>query len=428
MICFHAFFVGLLCLTVPTGFGGPNGLDDPKPEISGTVTSPDGAPLAGVRVDVSTAAPKVGPALFCPSCYLDCRKATTTDDQGKFKLTDLSDKLKFRLVVSAPGRKTLQTKLVDPASADLKLVLQEAPKANQAQTVSGTIKDLLGNPVAGCLISPYGAKNAKRRWSGRVKGVDATVSDSDGRFEIALPESMFALDVNITQFGFCGERRFLLEPGKAPVEITMREGASVSGRLVDNDKPAAGLSIAVVQLERGSNDGIFVKAIGCVTDSEGRFEFQHLPPDQRYCIFSVVGEAKRMSAKEADEATEKRVLTVKKFKVPASGEKRDLGDLQVIEPVSIQGQIKLANNEPLPKDLTLMLDRDPAWDLISIPVGSDGTFEITGLPPETYEIKVKSQDLEIVTKDLNRQLLSPSSIGIFLDKPVTDLIIPVQGK
>ena len=111
-----------------------------------------------------------------------------------------------------------------------------------------------------------------------------------------------------------------------------------------------------------------------------------------------------------------------------SGEKRDLGDLQVIEPVSIQGQIKLANNEPWPKDLTLMLDRDPAWDLISIPVGSDGTFEITGLPPETYEIKVKSQDLEIITKDLNRQLLSPSSIGIFLDKPVTDLIIPVQGK
>jgi len=395
-------------------------------KIVGQLSGPDGTPLAGARVDIATAAPKVGRGIFCPSCYLDCRKSATTDEHGRFHLNDLSKQLKFRLVVTAPSYKTLQTKLLDPAAGPVDLVLQSSPKnVDSSRVVSGVLKDTFGNPIVGALIAPHGGKTSKRRWWGKVKGVAPSVSDSEGRFSILLPESMIALDVDVTQYGFCGERIQLMKPGVDPIEIEMRVGAQVDGRLVEDGVPVSGVSIAVVQLDRSSDDGIFVGAVGCITEQDGRFEFRNLPPDQRYCIYSVVGEGNRSSLKPAKTS---RVLTVKKFSVPATGEVRDLGNLEVVESVSIRGQIKHVAGHPLPENLKLLLDRDPAWDLIKVPVSSDGSFEINGLPPETYELNIRSQELAIVTERLERQLLGPTSIGIYVAESVTDLIIPVQGK
>lgn len=426
----NCLVVFLLLLSCGLGSAWPvNQLKAQSSEITGQISTSDGTPLVGARIDIATAAPKVGRGLFCPSCYLDCRKSTTTDEEGEFHLKSLSEQLKFRLVISAPGYKTLQSKLLDPTAGPVNLILRDSPKdVDASRVVSGVIKDNLGNPLAGALIEPYGAKTAKRRWWGSVKDVDAAVSDSQGKFAILLPESMLALDINITQHGFCGERIMLMEPGTETSEIEMRVGARVVGRLVENGNPVAGMSVAVVQLERGGTDSIFVKAVGCVSDQDGRFEFCNLPPDERYCIYSVVGEANRSLSKPAKDSDASRILTVKKFSVPGTGAVRDLGNLVVAESVSISGQIKHVDGKPLPKNLKLSFGRDPAWDLIAIPVASDGSFSIDGLPPETYELDLRSQDLVIVAKDINRHLLSTTSIGIYADESITDLIIPVRGK
>ena len=64
-----------LALIFVLGFG----LDCSADTLTGTVRDAKGRPVAGARVDVATAAPKAGPAMFCPSCYLDCAKWTKTD-------------------------------------------------------------------------------------------------------------------------------------------------------------------------------------------------------------------------------------------------------------------------------------------------------------------------------------------------------------
>jgi hypothetical protein len=115
----------------------------------------------------------------------------------------------------------------------------------------------------------------------------------NGEKSITLPAELLALDIEVTSDGHCGEQLALLEPGREPRPIEMRSGANVIGRLVLDGQPVAGMSIAVVQLERGAGTGIFVAAVGAVTDKDGRFEFQYLPPDQRYCIYSLAGDAKR---------------------------------------------------------------------------------------------------------------------------------------
>jgi hypothetical protein len=83
------------------------------------------------------------------------------------------------------------------------------------------------------------------------------------------------------------------------------------------------------------------------------------------------------------ERTNERILAAKKFNMPASGETRDLGTLAVAAPVSIRGRVERIDGKPLPENLKLSLGREPAWDLVAVPVAEDGSFAAEGLPPET---------------------------------------------
>ena len=392
-----------------------------RPSIVGSVNDQDGKPLPGVRVDISTAAPKVGRGIFCPSCYLDCGKWAKTDDAGQFKLEKLDEKLKFRLVIAAPGRKTQQTDLIDPSAGPVSVVLHPLPgNIDPQRVVSGVVKNEQGIPVAGAFVEPYGAKTAVTRWYGQVNGVEPTVTDEKGNFAMIVPDDFQGLDIEVTGDGFCGLLLNLLEPGAAPSSIEVKDGARVIGHLVHRGQPVANMTIAVVQMNRSAGDGIFIAAVSAVTDSEGAFEFRNLPPDEQYCIYSVVGDAKRTASD--------RILTVKKFKVPASGMTRDVGRLEVSDPISIRGHVERIDGKPLPENLTLSFGREPAWDLIGIQVASDGSFEAAGLPPETYEIRIGNRELVIAANTLKYQMLSESSFGVHVTSSMEDLLIPVKGK
>ena len=54
--------------------------------LTGSIVDQQGQPVSGARVDIAIAAPKIGPGIFCPSCYVDCAKHTTTDDDGQFEI------------------------------------------------------------------------------------------------------------------------------------------------------------------------------------------------------------------------------------------------------------------------------------------------------------------------------------------------------
>jgi hypothetical protein len=159
-----------------------------------------------------------------------------------------------------------------------------------------------------------------------VDGVDPTVTDSEGRFAMIVPEEMQALDIRIVAHGYAGKLVYELKPGEQPATIAVPTGATVVGRLTRGGVPVSHLSIAVAQTNRmvSPDRGIFIGAVAAVTDSEGNFEFNYLPPGQQYCIYSVAGDAKRT---ESD-----YVLTVKKFNVPASGQRRDLGTRRAGKP------------------------------------------------------------------------------------------------
>jgi Carboxypeptidase regulatory-like domain len=396
-------------LFVLIGLLDPTGLS-----LGGAVTDKDGAPLAGARVQIATAGPRVGEGLFCPSCYRDCAKWTDTDKEGKFTLSGLDPTLRFTLLVTMPGKKAVQTKFLDPIRGSTTIVLEPAPtNVPPARTVLLHIVDELGKPVAGALVEPYGAKTADRRWYGQVNGVDPTVSGADGQIQVVLPEGFQAVDLDIEAHGFTGALLMEQTPGPVRRQVILLSGTRVEARLVRAGKPVGGARVAVVQLERSARHH-FIKAVGATSDASGKVAFEHLPADEEYAVYSVSeGEAQPF------------VLKTKRFKAKGNQQNRDLGDLELIPAMRLTGRLELPAGQALPPHATIALDRDPAWDLVSTSVKPDGSFAFESLAPETYSVRVVAKGYEIDATHIGYQMLGNTSFGLHLTDSMVDLRIPL---
>jgi hypothetical protein len=401
----EASLAALVCLFA----AAPAGLS-----LRGTVLDAAGTPVAGARVDIATAAPRVGPALFCPSCYPDCRKWTRSDDRGRFEIRSLDPALQFRVLVSSPQKKARLTELVDPLHSELKVILEEPPvNFPRERTVLAQLVDERGRAVVGALLDPAGARTAELRWGGTVKDVDPTVSDAEGNFLLRLPKGYQAVDVQITAQGYTGALYRDLKPGLQRQRLTVSEGTHLTGRHVRAGQPVSGSRVAVVQTEQRASP-YFIKAVGAVTDQDGKFTFDHLPAGEQYVVLTPVGEG-----------PQKLVLTTKRFKTYGDRKERDLGDLEVVPARRLAGVLEVAAGQALPPEVRITLGRDPDWDLIAVPVGKDGRFAIDGLPPETYAVRVVAKGFAIDGTRLPYQMLREQAFGLRLRESVEDLRIPL---
>jgi hypothetical protein len=386
---------------------GPTGTS-----LRGTVVDSQGKPIAGARVNIATAAPRVGRAIFCPSCYLDCAKWTTSDSQGAFEIRGLDPTLKFTVLASASNKRSRVTKLVDPVTGDVKITLDALPTLPPERMVLGELVDDRGQAIAGALVEPYGAKTSDRQWWGPVK-VDAVVSDAAGGFRLILPEDYQAVDVDVSAYGYAGVFLPLLRPGLERQRFVVPAGTRVTARVVHAGQRVAGLRVAVAQADRAAGRH-FIKAVGGITDGDGNVAFDHLPANEQYVIFTQVG-------KEPQEL----VFSTKKFKAYGNREERKLGDLATILPKQVAGRVELTGGQSLPLDARVALDRDPAWDLIAVPVSKDGTFVIKGLPPETYRVRVAAGRFSVDSARMPYQMLDGRSFGLAVRESIDDLRIPL---
>jgi hypothetical protein len=400
--------VGLMALFV----GQADGL-----VLRGTVVDSDGKPVANARVDISTAAPRVGPQLFCPSCYRDCKKSTRTDKQGKFEIGGLDAKLKFSVLASAIKKKAQMTKLIDPLGGEVTIALESLQdNLPESRLVQIQVVNDRGQPISGALVEPVGGKTSKRRWGGLTKGVDPAVSDAQGRINLPLPEDFLAVDVNVIAQGYAGALGSQLAPGPKQHKLVIPSGTRITGRLVHNGMPVSGISIAVVQVDRSANH-LFIKAVGDVTNSEGKFTFDQLPANEDYAIFTLVGDG-----------PQKQVISTKRFKAASDRQQRDLGDLQLISPLRIAGRVELLPGQSIPPNAKLTISRNPAWDLIAIPIATDGSFVVEGLPPETYTLRLAVKGIEIDGSRMPYQMLDSESFGLRLKETIGELRIAQSPK
>ena len=81
--------------------------------VTGKVTDADGKPVDKATVMVYSAGVRKGYSVFCPTCWVDCGKRTTTDAEGNYKISNLDPELVFDLLVMRDGYSSMHVRKVD---------------------------------------------------------------------------------------------------------------------------------------------------------------------------------------------------------------------------------------------------------------------------------------------------------------------------
>ncbi|MEM0925521.1 MAG: hypothetical protein AAGJ83_05745, partial [Planctomycetota bacterium] len=261
-----------------------------KTELAGRVVDSDGKPVAKAIVVVSTARPRTGPATTCPSCYRDCAKRTLTDQEGRFIIEGLSDKLLFSLAAGAPRYQGAVSGYVDPLDAPpVELSLSAFSQDAASTTVRGRVVDLEGNPVPGAEVRTRTVQRSDGRIGGRNPDVTSlTLSNDKGEFELFAGSEIVAFDVRASAAGFAPTDSPWLRSEKKQLEVRLGSGASLRGRLIYEGKGVPNVEVGLVQKDRTMGNIVTPQEV--FTDASGEFQFQQLPPNLDYTLYTHTGQ------------------------------------------------------------------------------------------------------------------------------------------
>ena len=387
--------------------------------LAGQVRDEHGAPLAGARVGLYSAKPRVGLATTCPSCYRDCAKSVKTDAEGRFSIGELDPNLLFRVLVVAPARRSLLTELIDPAQTKVEVKLEQLPAdLPPDRKLAGRVFDEDGKPLAGAVITPAGAKTRESRWWGQTPGVDAAaVTDADGRFVITSQEPKLGIDLEVRARGHADSPSQLFDLDGSEHPIHMRRGASVAGRLTYNGKPVERRAIGIVQRDRSA--GHFVGETTLATDDAGGFLFANLQPNEHYVLYSLCETERDLP-----------VLKTVSLQTGEDDELTQLGELLLLPGMTMVGRVEIPANARMPAGAKLRVSRDPAWDWWETALSDQGEFTIRGLPPEVYSVSVFAPGFEIDAARMRYQAIGASEFALRLrgngEAQPVDVIVPMK--
>lgn len=387
-----------------------------RPPLVGVIRGPDNKPLPDASVFVYTAKPRSGPGVTCPSCYPDCGKRARTSVDGEFEIPSVDPDLTYRLIVLAKGHRPFFITNADPTGAAVKAKLREAkfgevPLENQTY---GKLIDESGKPVAGATLEVGGVKKGTTtRYGGNTTVDSMAVTDENGEFVFNASEPFDAITVTIDG-PRVAKRRMWLEGGKSYL-VRMNAGVTVTGRLMNEDKPVPNVVVAMSTHDRESS--VFMRGFEVATDKEGRFAMQVVPPDNRYYLYTKMADMREISL----------ALPLQTVASGAAGSKVELGDLKLKPAYKLRGRIVLEDgSEPLPLKTRIHLGRENAWDYRDMTVNEDGSFEFQAVPSESISLSIRVQGCRISAKNPSKDWLNEGRIVGRLERNFDDFLIHLE--
>ena len=133
--------------------------------------------------------------------------------------------------------------------------------------IHGRITNDDGDPVAGALVhAVMSGELAPRR---PILGTDVAESDSDGAFELRVPEGRYTLRVSHPQYATLDDRALSVAAGQhASTSFELSRGCAISGHVVRDD----GSAVTDGAIERATGDPERFEAAAQI-DSDGTFRF-----------------------------------------------------------------------------------------------------------------------------------------------------------
>lgn len=385
-----------------------------RPDLTGAVRFDDGAPVTNATVFIYTAGPKEGSAVVCPSCYPDCGKKAKTDARGSFNVVSLDPKLRFRLLVLAPGCEGQYVEKVDPAEGPKNITIKrlDAAKMMTNTRIVGMVMNPDGDPLAGAVISPEGvSRGGGGQWGGTDRFVDPlAVSDEHGRFWLYCTNGVALVHATVEGRGVA-KRWVDLKPGRDHL-IRMASGVIVRGNIQVDGQPLTNVIVGLVTVERMAGENLRCDELA--TDGQGRFLIPNVPPDREFVLYA------KMDSMRGRGAPPTRV-----FHSGKDGGEISLGELAVKPACVLSGRLVLSDGAPIPAQTRLSLGREKAWDHTEVEVGENGRFEFENVPEESVSLSVRIKGYKFSKRNPSLDWLNGGIVGR-VTSSMTDLVLLME--
>ncbi len=367
----------LLCGTVSSAADRLN--------LIGKVSDTNGRPIEHATVLVYSAGVKTGYSLYCPTCYVDCGKHAITDDKGMFALQGLNPDLWLRLLVALQGYEPMFVDKVDPsARKPVVVTLARRSAANDPKTLfRGRILDINGLPVRDAIVKPIGVllDDTGNPLYGAIEGLEpVAVSNRNGEFELAYSKSGLKILVSVEARAMAPTFS-IIPAGFERHMITLREGAIVRGRLIQNGRPVGSAEIGLIGRPRGGYgrnlqmDGYAYDEVRIGTQPDGRFVITNVPAPADWYVYGKMESLADRGATGVVECSTKRDVEVV-----------DIGDIEVKPAYILRGKVVLSDRKPIPPGMRVTIVSERAWDHQTAMLPPDGKFEFVGLAPNDYSL------------------------------------------
>jgi hypothetical protein len=334
-----------------------------------------------------------------------------------------------------------------PRLAAIALLLCVVPlRAQIGQRPRETRIDPLTASIGGRVTTQNGApiRRAEVRAVSDVGLTRLATTDSEGRYVVRdLPAGNFTLHVSKSGFVplYFGQRRpferrttiRLAEGQRADADVRLPRAGAITGRVVDSaGEPVLG--VRVQALRRRMVDGVRgLQAVGTgdTTDDTGAYRVYGLPPGDYYVTATARSIENRAGRPLLPSGVSTRGTPIyypgtanrdeaQRITVEVSGEAR--ADLQLVDlrTSRVSGIVLTANGTPAAGAMVTLSARDldiggTAADGVSAPMqilddaAEDGTFELTGVPPGSFMLRVQSRpNVSAAFDPVNQRVINPN--------------------
>ena len=389
--------------------------------FGGQVIGPDDAALEGVSVIIYTGKPKVGPAVLCPYCYVDCGKQTVTGIDGSFQFNEVSEDLTFKLLLVKDGFLSSFSKALDPLAeaSSLRMERLDIEGVPASHLIKGTVVAADGVSIVGATVSVEGwqTNDGGTTWGApdRIMLTPMAITDSKGTFVLVSKEPLRKLNLEVQARGFAVREFYDIENRKGEITLELEEGGTVTGRVLNNGNPLAGIEMSISSRDRSVQSNFNRQLIS--TDQDGNFTFLNLPSGLDYYLTGTQESIKHLGTLP--------ITTVLKLENRGI---HNVGDLHVQEGVSIEGKIVIKGGGAIPANTVLIVGHEQVWEGVQVRIPADGYFQVNSLNPGEFTLSLRSPGHRFTARNRSYEGLNGGQLVAKIQTSQSGLIFELENE